>query len=156
MNKTIVVFVMIALVPLFSTTVSAGSTFKTGYELYNAIQVSDKIQTSADYKNASEKDILTTYNLITFIDGFVDGLALMQDTMMMMLVPTQGLTSSQIADYKEMINLRRLGIPKDGLAVGQVIMIYKKWAGEHPEDLNQSARACLMMALIKAYGWEKV
>ena len=127
MNRTSVIFVMIVLVQLLSTEVSAGSTFNTGYELYNAIQVSDRVRASRGDESTSMEGILVTSKLISFIDGFVDGLALMQDMMIRMLVPSEVMTPSETERYKELLNLHRLNIPKDGLAVGQVMLIYKKF-----------------------------
>lgn len=69
----------------------------------------------------------------------------------------QGLmTLKEIDEYKKLLNLRRLNSPREGITVGQTIMIFKKWADGHTEDLNQSARAYLMMSLINAYRWEKM
>jgi hypothetical protein len=128
--------------------------FKTGYELYNAIQVLDRIASEGS-QNASEDEIIAHIHMMAYIDGIVDGLALMQDTMIMMLVPTETMNPSEIKEFKDVLNLQRLNIPREGIAVGQAMLIFKKWAKDHPEDLNQSARACLMMSLIDAYGWTK-
>ena len=112
------------IVLLCSLNVHASS--KTGYDLYVSVNL---IVTDVEPKNLSE--LIENVNTLGFIDGFIDGLSV-------------GLFKSP----------HKLNIPASGLQVGQVCLIYKRYAEKNPEKLDSSARVCLFLAIVDAYGWK--
>ena len=52
------------------------------------------------------------------------------------------------------MKFHRINIPESGLAAGQLMLIFKKFAEKHPEELNGTVRACIFMSLVEAYGWK--
>jgi hypothetical protein len=48
----------------------------------------------------------------------------------------------------------RLNLPKEGIAVGQFILVFKKYAEKNPGKLNGTPRGCLLESLVQEFGWK--
>jgi hypothetical protein len=141
----IIAFV-IALFLVLPSILIAQDFIKTGYDLYQLLK---------NWDTATEPaDLLQSATAVGYLKGYIDGIALTQDSMYNMMFPPNQLSEKESEKIAKEFNFRRINIPEDGLAVGQVMMIYKKWANEHPEKLNGTARVCVHLSLIKAYGWK--
>ncbi len=142
-QKSILVAFLIILIPsiLFAT-----DKIKTGYDLYHNIKLMDNLQNPDD---------LTAVLITTgYLDGFLDGVSIMQDTIHLMMFRGMPISEKEKQKMLKDINFHRLNIPKEGIAVGQLILIYKKYAEQNPEKLNGSARVCILESIVKAYGWK--
>lgn len=142
-RKTILVVFLLFLIP---STLLCQEKLKTGYDVYHNIMLIDKAQTP--------DDALKAVQTLGYLDGCIDGLILMQDLLFDTMFPKEVLSEDQRKKLSKEVNFHRLNIPKEGLAVGQVILVYKKWAEKHPEKLNGTARACILESLMEAYGWK--
>ena len=129
MKKTALLVLLIFAIP---SMLFAQEPFKTGYELYHNIKLMDDPQSVDNLTNV----LYTT----GYLAGIIDGAALMQDW----------LFKSISGNCK----LKRINIPKGGLHTGQLILVFKNYAEKHPEKLNSTARTCVFLSLIEAYGWK--
>ena len=77
----------------------------------------------------------------------------MQNVMYDMVFPPKVLSKKEIEKASKKLNVHRLNIPEDGLPFGQIVLIYKRYAEKHPEKLNESAKLCIFLSLVEAYGW---
>ena len=62
------------------------------------------------------------------------------------------MTEKEIKEYSKKLDLVLLNIPEEGIADGQMILVFKKYAEKYPEELNSTARICILKSLIDAYG----
>ena len=142
-RKLILVVFLIFFLP---STVFAELTMKTGYDLYENIKIMNNPQ--------SPNEVMTAMATLGYLNGYLDGLVLMQDTLFNMMLPPDFLSEKERVKLSKEINFNRLNIPKSGLHVGQLVLIYKKWAEKHPEKLNGTARICILESLVESYGWK--
>ena len=141
----IIAFVLVQSLMLPSILI-AHDPIKTGYDLYHSLKIGDTATEPAD--------LILSATAVGYLKGCIDGIVVTQDAMYHMMFPPNQLSEKEREKIAKEFNFRRIDIPEDGLAVGQVMMIYKKWANEHPEQLNGTARVCVHLSLIKAYGWK--
>lgn len=142
-RKSILVIFLIFLIP---STVFAEGTIKTGYDLYENIKLMDTAQSPADFA-------AVLYST-GYLAGFLDGLQLTQDALFNLMFPSKFFSQKERKKLSEEINFHRVNIPEGGLATGQLILIFKKYAEKNPEKLNESARSCVFLSLIESYGWK--
>lgn len=143
-RKLVMIVVLVFLLP--STSFASGEQIKTGYDLYHGIQRINNPQTPDEISAAL---IATGY-----LNGFLDGMVVMQQTLYESVLPRKMLSEEERKKMAKELNFHRLNVPDGGLAIGQLILIYKKYAEKHPEGLNGSARICVFEALVEAYGWK--
>ena len=109
------------------------SPIQTGYDLITKLAAMDRSPTDCDgwiLKNAE------TTGALEHLSGVAAGFAFME-----VLSPTPEIKGA-IDRVEEM-------------TLGQIIMIYQKWAKDNPELLNQPARMCVVMALFPGLGQKK-
>jgi hypothetical protein len=70
------------------------------------------------------------------------------------LFPSKMLSESEREKFAKEMNFNRLNLPKEGIAVGQFILVYKKYAEKNPGRLYGTPRACLLESLVKEFGWK--
>ena len=140
---SIIVAFLILLIP---STVFAEGTIKTGYDLYENIKLMDTAQ--------SPDDFATVMFTMGYLHGYLDSLILIQDSWYNKMFPPGVLSEDERNKLSKEIGFCRLNIPKSGLAGGQLILIYKKFAEKHPKNLNMSARVCIFQSLVETYGWK--
>jgi len=99
-------------------------------------------------------DAMTVMLTMGYLSGYVDGLTIMQDALFNTMFPKELMPEGERGKLAKKVNFNRLNIPKNGVHVGQLILIFKKWAEKHPEKLNETARACIFVSLVEAYGWK--
>ena len=138
-KKLLIVFLII----LMPSIVFADDVTMTGDDLYRNLKLVDN--------HKSDIDIKKGMHALGYLDGFIDALSFAQDTYFHMLFPD--IKKKWVARMND-IKFHRLKIPKEGIAIGQAILIYKKWAEKNPEKLNESARICIWSSIIEAYGWD--
>ena len=71
-----------------------------------------------------------------------------------MMFPPKLMTPTEIKKLSKDLNYKRINIPDSGINVGQLQLIFEKWAKNHPEDLHHSAKVCLYAAIVDAFGWK--
>jgi hypothetical protein len=104
-----------------------------------------------DWRNDSESH----GDFIGIGNGYVDGFRLGMNTVEEAIFPSTLLSEKERKKLKdEMMQGRELNLPESGIAVGQLILIFKNYAEKHPEKLNGTARICLFEALAESYGWK--
>ena len=119
---------------------------KTGYDLYENIKLNDNLQTP--------KQLVTLSYTSGYIAGYLEGLSLMQDFLYNATFPPKMMSDQERGKYAKQLNFNRLNIPEAGLVTGQLMLIFKKYAEKHPEELNDTANVCLFNAIAEAYGWK--
>ncbi len=121
-------------------------TIKTGYDLYHIIKLMDNPQ--------SAEEIGAVFYATGYLAGYLDGLRTMEFVLFNMVFPPKIMSENERNKFAKEMNFHRLNYPKEGLATGHLILIYKKYAEKYPEKLNESARMCLFGSIIEAYGWK--
>ena len=79
MNRLAVVLIVVFAMLAGSGTASAGDSMDTGYDLHHALLLIDN--------PTSERDMITPLETIGYVDGFINGLSLMQDMIYRGIVP---------------------------------------------------------------------
>ena len=138
--------IIIALVILFIPSVGLGEdgfSLDTGYDLYQYVKLAGNEKTDIDH--------LKTSYAQGYIFGFVDGLTTMElrTSFEIAMNPKSNEEIRKFADELPLI----LNLP-DKISTYQVRLIYKKWAEEHPEQLNKRVYITLFQSLVDAYGWK--
>jgi hypothetical protein len=64
------------------------------------------------------------------------------------------MSEKELIEISKLINHRCLNLPNEGVEINQAINIYQKWARENPEKLYGTARMCLFISYVEAYGLE--
>ena len=123
-----------------------GKKIETGYDLYSNLKKLENPQ--------NPDDLNTAMHTIGYLSGYLDGLVYMQTILFNKVFPRDALTEAERDKFSGEINFHRVNFPKNGLPTGQLILIYKKYAEKHPEQLSNSARCCLFESIIEAYGWK--
>jgi len=112
-----------------------GKPIKTGYDLYS------RLSTMENPVN-TEESIDTIFAL-----GFVHGIIVTLHYANAILL----ISEMKIPDYKSYnIPFSRINFPEH-LPIGQVSLIYLKWAKANPEKLNLPAHSCIIHSLRKFY-----
>jgi hypothetical protein len=138
--------VLVLVVALFPTVLFAQSKPKSGYELYHSLKGMDNPQ--------SNDDLMRGIHAFGYLDGFLDSLMLLQDIHYESMFPSKMLSESEREKFAKEMNFNRLNLPNEGIAVGQFILIYKKYAEKNPGRLHGTPRACLLDSLVKEFGWK--
>ena len=99
-------------------------------------------------------DITSIIYTVGYLAGYIDGISLMQDLQYNAMFPKKMMSEKERETLSKQMNFNRINIPEGGLATGQLMLIYKKYAEKHPEKLNGTARICVFQALVEAYGWK--
>jgi hypothetical protein len=89
-----------------------------------------------------------------YLGGYIDALALVQEALFEGVFPSTHFSEKEQNEFAKKFNFNRVNIPKSGIAPGQLMLIYKKYAEAHPEGLNGSTKICIFEAIVKAYGWK--
>jgi hypothetical protein len=144
MKRTLGLIVL--LIFLIPSALFAVETLKTGYDLYHNIKLID------DPK--SNDDICDGLFALGYLGGCFDGLRLMQDAQYNKMFPPGLMTEEERNKISKKMNFHRLNIPKEGIAIGQLILIYKRFAEKYPKELSGTARVCVWQSLVDAYGWK--
>jgi hypothetical protein len=142
-NKLAVIVFLIFLIP---STLFALEEVKTGYDLYHNLQLIDNSQ--------NPDDITTSLLAVGFLKGCVDGLIFMQDVHYNNMFPPNMMTEEERIKVSKKLNFHRINMPVEGIATGQFILMYNKFAKEHPKELSGSARSCVWKSIVNAYGWK--
>ena len=137
---------MILLVFLIPSTLFAVEDVKSGYDLYHNLKLMDNPQ--------SPEDITTGFLAVGYLMGCIDGLIFMQDTLYNAMFPPKVMSAEERSKFSKKMNFNRLNFPEKGIPVGQMILIFNKYSENHPEELNNTARVCILGSLIEAYGWK--
>jgi hypothetical protein len=124
---------------------SDGGSIETGHDLYNSLLLIDKIS------NAEELSIVN--NAACLVGRFIQGVYLIQDTCQNMILPIN-MSEKELIELSELTNHRCLNLPDEGVELNQAISIYQKWARNNPEKLYDTARMCLFLSYLEAYGLE--
>ena len=136
-------FFLIFLIP---STLFAMEEVKTGYDLYHNLQLMDNPQNSEDITNG----LLA----VGYLKGCVDGFILMQDAHYNKMFPPNMMSEKERIKISKELNFHRINMPLEGIATGQLILIYNKFAKEHPKKLNGRSRLCIWESIVNAYGWK--
>ena len=140
---SIIVAFLILLIP---STVFGEKKIGTGYDLYTNIKLMDTAK--------SPDDFATVMFTMGYLDGCLDGLIFMQDVQYNSMFPPELMSAKEREKFSKEMNFQRLEMPKEGIAIGQLILIYKNFSEKYPKKLSGSARVCILQSLIEAYGWK--
>ena len=146
MNRVAVVLIVVFAMLAGWGTASAGDSMDTGYDLHHALLLIDN--------PTSERDMITAVRAIGYVDGFLTGVALMQEMLYRGIVPEKILDDEELKELAELIHFKQLNIPQNRVPVRQGITIYQKWATIHSEELDKTARICLLLSFVDAFGWK--
>jgi len=142
-NRILILLFVFLIIPSVS---SPQDKTQTGYDLYENVKLMD---TAANFE-----DILDSSHTLGYLTGFLDAVSLVQDFLFETVFPSELFSESEREKLAKEMNFHRINIPKHGIAVGQLELIFKKYAESNPENLDESARACLLESIIEAYGWK--
>ena len=140
------VLIIMSLFLLLPITVSAELQLDSGFDLYHNIKKLDNPQ--------FPEDISTMFYITGYLKGIIDGFVIMQDGIFNTMFPAGLMSEKEIKKISKDLRFYRLNIPSSGIQVGQLMLIFKKYAEKHPERLNESARICVFDAVRDAYGWK--
>lgn len=143
----LILLIILLIIP--SVTIAEDVKIETGYQLYLKIKNSEN---ASNLQNV--EDILDSAHVLGYLKGFIDAVTLVQDFMYETVFPSKILSEPEREKLAKEMNFLRINIPEPSLAVGQVTLIFKKYAENHPERLNETARSCLLDSIIEAYGWK--
>jgi Ssp1 endopeptidase immunity protein Rap1a len=141
-NRILIIMAIFLLIPI---TVSA-ERLNSGFDVYHNIKKLDNPQTPDDFFDGA---YITGYLL-----GIIDGIVIMQDGIFNTMFPRELMTEKERTKISKDLRFYRLNIPSPGIQVGQLMLIFKKYAEKYPETLNESARICVFSAIRDAYGWK--
>ena len=122
---------------------------ETGWELYQNIKL---LEERPNFQNV--EDVLDSSHTLGYLKGFLDAVTLVQDFMFEKVFPSKVLSESEREKSAKEMNFHRINIPEGGISVGQLELIFKKYAEDNSKKLNESARVCLLNSIIEAYGWK--
>jgi hypothetical protein len=143
MKKALVLVLIVVLLP---AVLFAQNKPKTGYELYHSLKGMDNPQ--------SNDDLMRGIHAFGYLDGFLDSLSLLQDMHYESMFPSKMLSETEREKFAKEIRFYRLNLPKEGIAVGQFILVYQKYAEKNPGKLNGTPRVCLLESLVQEFGWK--
>jgi hypothetical protein len=132
-TKSIVIAFLIILVP---SLVFAEEGIKTGFDLYQHLKLMENTNTQ------NIKDIGKGMHALGYLKGCYEGILLMERAM------------AKIMKNKNIIFLR-LNIPEKSIKYGQLLLIYKKYAEQHPGKLHEIPPICIHKSLVEAYGYKQ-
>ena len=93
-------------------------------------------------------------SLDDFLKGCVDGLIFMENVHYSNMFPPNKMTEEERIKISKKANFHRINMPTEGIATGQFILMYNKFAKEHPKELSGTARSCVWKSMVNAYGWK--
>jgi len=128
--KSMVISFLIILVP---SVVFAQEGIETGFDLYQHLKLIE------DTNTENVKDIAKGMHALGYLKGCYEGILLMERAV------------AKIMRNKNIIFLR-LDIPEKPLEYGQLLRIYKKYAEQHPKELNEIPPVCIHKSLVDAFG----
>ena len=64
---------------------------------------------------------------IGYLKGCLDGLVIMQDTQYNNMFPPKLMSAKEREKFSKEMNFHRLNMPKEGIATGQLILIYNNF-----------------------------
>jgi len=102
----------------------------------------------------SPEDFSAVMYTAGYLAGYIDGLAVTQAFLFNEMFPSELLSEKERKRLSKELRFHRVNIPNGGLAIGQLILIYKKFAEKNPELLNETARVCIFQSLVESYGWK--
>lgn len=140
------IMILLLMVVIPHGVLAEGRKIETGFDLYSNLKKLENPQ--------NPDDLNTAMHTIGYLSGYLDGMIYMQTILFNRVFPKDSLTEEERDKISGEINFRRVNFPKNGLPTGQLILIYKKFAETHPEQLSNSARCCLFESIIEAYGWK--
>ena len=73
-------------------------------------------------------DITTAFHTIGYLLGIIDGLILAQESIYNSMFPQKYMSETEREELSKKMNFRRINIPERGVAVEQLMLIYKKYA----------------------------
>ena len=139
---TLLVFLIFLLPP----SLSAMEEVKTGYDLFLNLQLMENPQ--------SPEDITKGLLAVGYLKGCVDGFILMQDAHFNNMFPPDMMSEAERVKVSKELNFHQINMPAEGIATGQLILIYNKFAKDQPKKLNGTARLCIWESIVSAYGWK--
>jgi hypothetical protein len=142
----ILIFLLILLI---IPSVSIAQDKDTGMILYSDLKLLDDPNVDKDVDK-----MLKLTSSMQYLAGFLDGIALVQELIYSIVIPPEKLSESERENLAKKINLQRINIPESGISPMQFAMIFKKWAENHPEELNKSDRICVLLSLTETYGYK--
>jgi hypothetical protein len=138
MRKSRFIFaILIILVPYLSSA-EDGEKY-TGYTLYNHL---------IKYDSGDTIDYAKGTHALGFFRGAIDGLVHMNSNIKIMLSNLD--QTKKDSDAMTVVKYLGLNIPS-GTSYGQLVLVYKKWAENNPEILNEEAVSCIYYAIRKTY-----
>lgn len=141
--RRIIVFLLI----IMPSSLFAFTPINTGNDLYHNLKLANEPQNMDDMINS-------TYAL-GYLRGSIDQIIFMQNMYYDKMFPPKIMTAKEREEYSKKLDFVRLNFPETGIANGQMTLIYKNYAEKYPEELNSTARDCILKSLISAYGWKK-
>ena len=145
LKKSTLIVLLIFLMP---STLFANENIKTGYDLYRNLKLLDNMQ------GTDEVAIIPGFYALGLLVGIFDGLVIMEQMQYNKMFPSNMMTEPERIKISKKMKFYQLNIPKEGIATGLLVLIYKKYAEKYPEKLSGAARICVFESLIKAYGWK--
>jgi hypothetical protein len=142
-HYVVIAAVLLGLIPAYS--MSDGGSIETGHDLYHSLLLIDNLSDAEDLSSAD--------NAVTFICRFTQGVYLTQDTCPDMILPIN-ISEKEIIEISKLLNINSLNLPNEGVEINKAIRIYQQWAKDNPEKLHDTARMCLFMSYVEAYGFE--
>ena len=138
--------ILVLMLIMIPSSLLAFTPINTGNDLYHNLKVAD------DPKNMD--DMINSTHALGYLRGSVDGIIYMQKFYYDRLFPTNTMTEKEIKEYSKKLDLVLLSMPEEGIADGQMILVFKKYAGKYPEELNSPAHVCILRSMIDTYGRE--
>ena len=142
-KSTLIIALLTFLIP---STLFAAENIETGYDLYHYLKIVDNPQ--------SPDEITSSFFAVGLLKGILDGLLIMQELQYNKMFPSNMMTETERNKISKEIGFYRLNTPKKGIATGQLILIYNKYAEKHPKKLSGTVRVCVFESIIEAYGWK--
>jgi hypothetical protein len=83
----------------------------------------------------SIEEAIQGFSAVGYLRGCIDGLVFMQDVLYNQMFSEKYLSPKERKEWAKKMNFNRLNVPEEGIPVGQMILIFYKYAENHPENL---------------------
>jgi len=110
----------------------------TGYDFYKALKNGEK-------ENSTNSEKANGYFALGFLLGYLNGYAYSNSNIQLDLLENLHLPYTS----KVIKRIDSLYFDCQNIKIGQLIMIYYKWAEDNPEKLNSSSSECIFEVLKK-------